>query len=177
LSFILVSLLSGSLYGGGKLVTLALRDSSSVSGELLAVVGNRLVIALEPWASERKLVTDSSLMKVVPIADVLMLHIAGHRNALLGAGIGVAVGMGVGAVIGYAAPTSGESWTRSQDLNAFLGGVAGILPGLFGGIVVGLFVETGGKDGSPNEPGLLDALSTEARYPKDVPVFIRRLVP
>ena len=158
---------------GGKEFTISLKDSTSISGELLAIRPGSLVINLHPWVSEKQLQAHPDWATVVPLQGVATIHVAGHRNAMPGGVAGIAGGMAIGALLGYNASTSGNFLSRNRTVNAEAGAFMGILPGFLAGIFVGVLIETDARDISPTDEIEVPLLAKDARYPDNEPEFLK----
>ena len=160
---------------GGKKVTVLLNDSSSFTGELLAVHSANVILCRDPWLSEEKLAAHPDSLTVVHLSDVRSIAVPGHSNAYLGAGIGAAAGMGIGAIVGYHSSTPLPGAEYQRGLNAEVGAFLGILPGAFIGLIVGNVIRTGDRTVDPSDSTQMNSLSDEARYQTAEPEFIKRI--
>jgi hypothetical protein len=160
-----------STVAAGKRVTLLMKDSTSIAGELLAVHDKTLLLCSEFALPQKVFRAHPETVLVVPLGEVLRMHVSGRRNMLAGAGIGATLGIVVGAMAGNAASSQTSD---ERKLNSFAGGVAGIIPGFFLGMLVGAFVETGERDIDLDDPISIKGLSEEARYQADEPDFLKR---
>jgi hypothetical protein len=158
---------------GGKLVNIVLKDSAKVTGELLAVHDSSLILCREPWLSERKLESHPDTLIIVALDDILWMHVGGHRNPFLGAGVGAAAGLVVGALLGSRTNDTGIPGNVGHVLGTQAGGLLGIIGGFFAGLIVGSFVETGARDINPFQESQASSLSQDARYQQDEPEFIK----
>jgi hypothetical protein len=168
------SFCSSYAFASGRVVTILMRDSSSVEGELIAVHDSALIICRELSMSERRLEMHPDSLSIVRIGKILRLHVAGHHNALIGAGIGAASGLIIGSIAAANTPEpAGTVGTNRMDYRA-LGTIGGTLLGLLGGIIVGGMIESGARDIEILDHSELVALSLKARYQRDEPDFIKR---
>ena len=160
---------------GGKAIVLTLKDSSSVSGELLAVRSEGFVLARVPWLAEEQLRLRPEVITLVSLDSVSVVHIAGHRNPGIGAVVGMGVGMLTGAIVGYNAPVSSPGYlTTDRSLNAEMGALMGVIPGLVAGTFIGVFVETGAQEFGADDMIRLQLLPKDARYPDGEPDYLRQ---
>ncbi len=160
-------------FAGGKSVVLTLKDSTSVSGELLSVRSQALVLARDPWLAEEQLKDRPDLIVVIALDRVSRIQVAGHPNPGLGGRVGIGVGMLTGAILGYNAPVSSPSNLASdRSLNAEMGAVMGVLPGFVAGTVIGTFIETDGTEFAADDTVQIQLLPKAARYPLDEPDFL-----
>jgi hypothetical protein len=174
-SILYVSVFSSNAVASGRKVSITLKDSSSITGELLAVRDSNLIINRELWVSEQKLQSNHDSLTIVPFTSAVRIHVAGHRNSWVGAGVGLAAGMGVGAFMGYHVSTSNSNWSSDRGFNAVVGSLMGILPGFFSGMIVGAFVETDERDIDPRDKVEMGLLSKHARYQEGEPEFIKSI--
>jgi hypothetical protein len=156
-------------------VTLLLKDSTTMTGELIAVHSTSLLVCREPWLSAKYLQAHPETVLVIPVSTLLRVHLEGHPNLMAGAGVGAIVGIAVGAKLANRGP---ERLSGDSDFNAFIGGLAGALPGFFVGMLLGGLVESGEQDIDITDPDQMKILREAARFQKDEPeVFQRKDAP
>jgi len=133
-------LLTGSVLADGKYVTIELKDSSIISGKLISVRDNGLIICLDEGLSEEELADSLSLLIAVNYKQISQITIK-EDSKLAASIIGTGIGAGMGLIIGAVAfpgsnSSSGEtvrSWLRLLTTALFgtVGLIVGTVSGLF----------------------------------------------
>jgi hypothetical protein len=173
-AFALVVLCTTNARGYGRTATVVLTDSSSVSGELLLVRGDTLVLSLEPDVPEKKLRENASRLTILPFSRISRIALAGRSHAVDGIKFGALAGMFLGGIVG--ANSGNGAGTGGREFRAFLGGLAGSLPGLaLGGIIGGSMVDPD-EWYAVDDPRLREELRTSARYHDAGPEFIQERI-
>lgn len=167
---LLQTLVPSHSFAKARRVSLLLKDSTSISGELLAVHPTSLLICREPWLSTKVLQAHPETVLVVPISALLRVHLLGHANLMVGAGVGAIAGIAVGARLANSGP---ERLSGDRDFNAFIGGLAGVVPGFFIGMLVGGLIESGEQDIDIVDTDQMRILSEAARFQQDEPEFMQ----
>lgn len=114
--------LAASKWQKGSTIEVALTDGRSVSGELLAVKGNELII--HDRSSDRGFTVD--------IRQVSEIRIKKKSRILTGLAIGLVAGLGVGASI---AKSAGERYSDIEGSAAMMAFSSPLLAATIGGII------------------------------------------
>jgi len=162
-------------YAGGDQVTLVLRDSTTITAELISVRAGSLVLGLHPWVPEEQLRTHLDWIEVIPLERTTAIHLPGHRNPIIGGLWGIGAGVVIGALRGYDASTSGNFFSHNRFVNAEVGAFIGILPGFLAGAVIGTLIESDARDFDANDETQMALLAKHSRYPENEPDFLRDL--
>jgi hypothetical protein len=179
---LIITLLTGSTLAGGKYVTIQLKDSSIISGELISVRDNGLIICLSPGLSEEEL--SDSLQLLVSLNYNRIAQIAyKYRNSpklvlpiFLGAGLGIASGLLISAIAFPGASSDKQdiigSWfsTLKYVMVAMFGAV-----GLIVGTITGISISEEDKSISNISSDEIEMLNFLSRYDKGEPEFLHQI--
>jgi hypothetical protein len=177
-----ILLLTGSTLAGGKYVTIQLKDSSTISGELISVRENGLIICLSPGLSEEELSDSLQLLVGLNynrIAQIVYKYRSGPKLVLpifLGTGLGIASGLIIGAIAFPGASSDKQdiigSWfsTLKYVMVAVFGAV-----GLIVGTITGISISDEDKNISNISSDELEKLKFFSRYDKGEPEFLYQI--
>jgi hypothetical protein len=178
----ITTLLTGSTLAAGKYVTIQLKDSGIISGELISVRDNGLIICLSPGLSEEEL--SDSLQLLVGLNYSLIAQIAyKYRNGpklvlpiFLGTGLGIASGLLISAIAFRGSSSDKQdiigSWfsTLKYVMLAVFGAV-----GLIVGTITGISISDEDKNISNISSNEIDMLKFFSRYDKGEPEFLHQI--
>ena len=177
-----ILLLTGSTLAAGKYVTIQLKDSSTISGELISVRNNGLIICISPGLSEEEL--SDSLQLLVGLNYSLIAQIAyKYRNGpklvlpiFLGTGLGIASGLLISAIAIPGASSDKQdimgSWfsTLKYVMVAVFGAV-----GLIVGTITGISISDEDKNISNISSDEIEMLKFFSRSNKGEPEFLHQI--
>jgi hypothetical protein len=178
----IITLLTSSTLAGGKYVTIQLKDSSIISGELISVRDNGLIICLSPGLSEEEL--SDSLQLLVGLNYSLIAQIAyKYRNGpklvlpiFLGTGLGIASGLLISAI---AFP--GSSSDKQDIIGSWFSTLKYVMVAVFGavglmvGTITGISISDEDKNISNISSNEIDMLKFFSRYDKGEPEFLHQI--
>lgn len=177
-----ILLLTGSSLAGGKYVTIQLKDSSIISGELISVRENGLIICLSPGLSEEEL--SDSLQLLVGLNYNRVARIAyEYKNGakmfvpiFLGAGLGIASGFIIGAIAFPGASSDKHDIVGSwfSTLRYVMVAVFGTV-GLIVGTITGISISEEEKNISNISSEEIEMLKFFSRYDKGEPQFLNQI--
>ena len=177
-----IFLLTGSTLAGGKHVTIQLKDSSIISGELISVRDNGLIICLSPGLSEEELSDSLQLLvglKYNHIAEIAYKYRSGSKLVIpifLGTGLGIASGLLISAIaFPWASSDKHDvigSWfsTLRYVMVAVFGAVGFIV-----GTITGISISDEEKNISNISSDEIDMLKFFSRYDKGEPEFLHQI--
>jgi len=156
----------------GAEVTLLLKDSTEIYGELLSVRDSSVIICTEHSATEKELASLKYPINTVRNDEIKELTLEGTNYVLSGLGIGIAAGTGIGVLAGLAVEPSGQSYI-SPELAL---GVLGFIVGAIVGPIVGYSLSTEEFVLQEIPPGYdFSLLKPLARYPGEEPEYLRAI--
>jgi hypothetical protein len=177
-----ILLLSGSTMAGGKYVTIQLKDSSFISGELISVRDNGLIICPDEGLSEEELSDSLQLLVGLNynrIAQIAYKYRSGSKLVipiLLGTGLGIASGLIIGTIAFPWANSNnndiiGSSFSTLKVIMAVVLGSIGFIVGTITGISI--------SDEEQNISNLssdeIETLKSFSRYDKGEPGFLQQV--
>jgi hypothetical protein len=177
-----ILLLTGSTLAGGKYVTIQLKDSSTISGELISVRNNGLIICISPGLSEEELSDSLQLLVGLnynSIAQIAYKYRNGPKLVLpifLGTGLGIASGLLISAIAFPGASSDKQdiigSWfsTLKYVMVAVFGAV-----GLIVGTITGISISGEDKNISNISSDEIEMLKFFSRYDKGEPEFLHQI--
>jgi hypothetical protein len=175
-------LLTGSTLAGGKYVTIQLKDSSVISGELISVRENGLIICLSPGLSEDELSDSLQLLVGLNynrIAQIVYKYINGPKLVIpifLGAGLGIASGLLISAIA-----FSGASSDKQDIIGSWFSTLRYVMVAVFGavglivGTITGISISNKEKNISNISSDKLEKLKFFSRYDKGEPEFLNQI--
>jgi hypothetical protein len=178
----IIILLTTSVLADGKYVTVQLRDSSFISGELISVRDNGLIICLSPGLSEKELSDSLQLLVGLNynrIAQIAYKYRSGSKLVipiLLGTGLGIASGLIIGTIAFPWANSDnndiiGSSFSTLKVIMAVVLGSIGFIVGT----VTGISISDEEKNVSNLSFGEIEMLKSFSRYDKGEPGFLQQI--
>ena len=177
-----ILLLTDSTLAGGKYVTIQLKDSSVISGELISVKENGLIICLTPGLSEEELSDSLQLLVGLNynrIAEIGYKYRNGSKLVIpifLGAGLGIASGLIIGAI---AFP--GASSDKNDIIGSWFSTLRYVMVAVFGavGFIVGTITGISTSDEEENISSIsseeIETLKFFSRYNNGEPKFLNQI--
>ena len=177
-----ILLLTGSILAGGKNVTIQLKDSSTISGELISVRDNGLIICISPGLSEEELSDSLQLLvglKYNHIAEIAYKYRSGSKLVIpifLGAGLGIASGFIIGSIAFPGASSNkdhiiGYLFSNLKLVMMLVFGTAGLIIGTVTGISSSVEEENISRISSE----VIEKLKFFSRYDKGEPEFLHQI--
>ena len=177
-----IFLLTGSTLAGGKHVTIQLKDSSIISGELISVRDNGLIICLSPGLSEEELSDSLQLLVGLNYNRIAQIGYK-YRNGpnlvipiFLGAGLGIASGLLISAI---AFP--GASSDKHDVIGSWFSTLRYAMVAVFGwvGFIVGTITGISTSDEEENISSIsseeIETLKFFSRYNNGEPKFLNQI--
>ncbi len=154
----------------GAKITLSIKNGEKVSGELLSVRDNTMIICTKYSATEEELTNLTYRITIIQYDEIKKLTIKGDSYIWTGIGYGASGGILIGAMVGYTIAVEEKSFGVE-----ILGlGVIGLIVGAIAGGIIGNANSTDEiilSDISPKyDMSLLKSLS---RYPDNEPEYLK----
>ena len=177
-----ILLLTGGTLAGGKYITIQLKDSSVISGELISVRDNGLIICLSPGLSEEELSDSLQLLVGLNydrIAQIAYNYRSGSKLVipiLLGTGLGIASGLIIGTIAFPGANSDnndiiGSSFSTLKVIMAVVLGSIGFIVG----VITGTTSSNEEKNISNISSDEIEMLKSFSRYDKGEPGFLQQI--
>lgn len=114
----------------GREVTIFLKDSSEVKGELLAVRDSLVALAIEPIYSDEDIAAYPERVRIMRINSIENIHLTGN-SIFLPTAVGAFGGLIAGSAIGFFNKEKGDNIPTTPLLGAILGIINGAVAGMF----------------------------------------------
>ena len=170
-----IFLLSTNLFAGGRTITVTMKDSSQLTGELISVQEKGIIIAFQEDLTEEQMLQNPDLIAAINYDEIKEVTAEGHSQF----GSGLLYGFLGGAAFGILAGVILVSSTNSESNGSFSTLLAVLLGGAFGiiGAVIGSI--SGAVSSTPDidfKPDMNDSfltLKSFARYTDEDPGFLK----
>ncbi|MFZ4620296.1 MAG: hypothetical protein ACOYNS_07045 [Bacteroidota bacterium] len=171
--FFLSPFISVLLYSQGSSVSINLTNDSIVSGELLSVRSNGLIISTIEGLSESELSNHQSSIIVVQNERIISLTVKGTSRILVGSGLGLVIGASGGMILGLMSGDDppGFMSATAEEKGGMLAVVCGGL-GIIFGTIDGIVNSTPERTIEPLPGSGFLSIRKNARYPYTEPDFI-----
>ena len=171
----LLTVPANDLLADGADVVLLLNSGSEVSGELLSVRENAILIARTSGTTDEVLERFPDAISVVPYESVQKVTIDGNSYVLLGLGLGLVTGVAVGFAVAPDAHEDNSPGQLVDGINSTYSVSIGGLIGLALGTVVGAAASTGDNEMETSTFKSPYSLKPYARYQEDEPEFLKAI--
>jgi len=170
-----------NLYAEGKLVTVQLKSDSVLTGELISVNKNGIIISLKEGLTEEELSDSLYLLCEIRCKNIAQISFEENSQVATKVVIGTLLGIASGwLIVEIGFPGSAEKNSFWNNWKSFLklvsAGLFGVI-GLVVGTVSGIFESSEEINFSIMSDENIKLLKSYARYTDNEPEFINRILP
>lgn len=168
--WVLITFFPFTVFSQGAIIKVLLKDGTTITGELLSVRENSLVVYTKTYNDSISAhLSDVSIIKNEEVLSVIQ---KGKSKISKGIGYGLLIGAGTGALIGFASGDDGGGFVSfSAGEKAVFGGVLLGSAGLIIGIIWGSISSTRDISVIPLPDNDYSILKIYSRYPQNEPEF------